>query len=130
MEAVDVLDEVGPAIPEQLIPITQCGAYHLCLSDTGELESEGFSESLQAIISERAYPILDELGNAEAFGVVEGTDEQKREAVAKERERVRYGPDLAKTPKGREIQATMGLSGALADDWALRYGKPESDKEQ
>jgi len=120
IDALDVLDEVGPAEMRDLIPLQQ-GAVHFALVDDGELERESWSESLSDKIVE-AYPVIEAL-RAKVFderGSCEPDQTDMSIAVNAERERLKDQPtEPAKTERGRFLQKAMGMSGPLADHHVL-----------
>jgi hypothetical protein len=119
LDAAWILDEVGMAAPSALIPL-RSGAVHFHLEDDGELLCEGFSESIEEALAEKAYPLIEE-AKGKAFDETGGEplSEEMMAVVQAERNRVADYPDDAKTQKGRMLQSAMDLSGAVADRFVL-----------
>ena len=106
--AIETLDELANA---EGCPLTVLRDFmvHFRLSDSGELEFEGWGEASEEAVFEQAYPVLEETrlnvpcdknGNLTPGGVT-----MIQEAVAKERQRIR--PKKVKEPDtelGREIK--------------------------
>ena len=76
-----VLDYVGDPSNCEMIRFTSEGVIHLKLQDDGEFGYEGMSEVLLSKAISRAYPIRGKV-------LVEGNEQEIREAVKQERERL------------------------------------------
>ena len=99
-EAIEHLDEIANAEGFPLIALRDFMA-HFRLTDTGELEFEGFGERTEDAVFERAYPVLDKVlldAPREETGspTMEGTA-MIQAAVTEERKRVR--PKKIKEPQ-------------------------------
>ena len=91
------------------------------LADSGELEFQGFGESCQEEIRNRAYPVLTRaIADAPKTAAGEPTSAGKksiRAAVQTEKERLvgKKAPKLAETELGRSVQNRLGAPSALID---------------
>jgi hypothetical protein len=117
-DAVIALDEFDNAELADLRPVRDF-MVDFRLADSGELELQGFGESCQEEIWNRAYPVLAKaLTEAEKNEAGEATSAGKktiRAAVQTEKERLvgKKAPKLADTELGRSLQNRLGAPSAL-----------------
>jgi hypothetical protein len=132
-EAVERLDEIANAEGCPLTPVRDFMA-HFRLSDTGELEFEGFGEVTEDMIFETAYPILDKtLSHAprddqSGQTTAEGA-ELIRAAVAQERERVKPKRIVQpQTELGRRIKSQTDAPTRLVDRMVRQVGRERLER--
>ena len=127
LQAAQLLDEVGSAPPNALIPI-DAGAVHFHLSDAGKLELEQFDEALEQRIAEELYPVLDAVQGqySDPITDLDGVPaEVWTAAVAEERKRLWETDTLepAQTPLGRTLQRQFDMAGPLLDHYLKIHGE-------
>ncbi len=117
--AVEILDEVDNA---EVCPLMALRDFmvHFRLSDEGEIQLEGFGEATEDALFQHAYPVLDktlmdapndQAGNPTPEGIA-----MIREAVAKERKRVRLKKvKEPETELGRGIKKMMNAPTRMID---------------
>ena len=117
---IELLDEIGNAESCPLLPMREF-MVHFRLSDTGQLELEGFGEHSDRIIFERAYPVLDKAWpkalDAETGELTKDGTAMIRAAVEEERRRLwgkRKRPE-PETEWGRRIKAATDMPAKLVD---------------
>ena len=117
-EAIIALDELDNA---ELAELRQVRDFMVDfgLADSGELELQGFGESCQEDIWNRAYPVLSRaMADAPKTAAGEPTSAGKksiRAAVHTEKERLvgKKTAKLAETELGRSVQNQLGAASAL-----------------
>ncbi len=117
--AVEILDEVDNA---EVCPLMALRDFmvHFRLSDEGEIQLEGFGEATEDALFQLAYPVLDktlmdapndQAGNPTPEGIA-----MIREAVAKERKRVRLKKVKEPvTELGRKIKQMTNMPTRVID---------------
>jgi hypothetical protein len=119
-DAIIALDELDNA---ELAELRQVRDFMVDfrLAETGELELQGFGESCQEQIWDRAYPVLARaMAEAPKSAAGEPTSAGKksiRAAVHIEKERLvgKKASKLAETELGKSVQKQLGASAALID---------------
>ena len=119
VEAIEILDEVDNAEGCPLLALRDF-MVHFRLSDDGEIQLEGFGEATEDALFQLAYPVLDktlmdapndQAGNPTPEGIA-----MIREAVAKERKRVRLKKvKEPETELGRQIKKMTNAPTRMID---------------
>ncbi|MFZ0519976.1 MAG: hypothetical protein WAL95_03070 [Candidatus Acidiferrales bacterium] len=93
-DAIELLDEVGGASEDMLTEVENFMA-HFRLDDVGDVKLEGFGESTQSDLEQKAYPVLDKVRTALPDpGETQWTEEHKKKlAAAVYEERTRLWPN-------------------------------------